>query len=156
MRAPNAEKQKAYCATHNEKTYREDKGKRALYLLYSVVTRLLSRAEIIPHTNSLGQLDTHPSSLSKKTGICSLTATVLRTTRFFWLASPPYVSATFAGCLLALLTISRATLASKGAGIAGKANRGTMYINKYTTYIYLHTLKFFSKVLTPGGGYAML
>lgn len=86
----------------------------------------------IPHTNSLRQLDTHPSSLSKKTGVCSLTATVLRTARFFGLASPPYVSATFAGCLQALPTKPRATLASKGGGQSPLANRGALYRDIYT------------------------
>lgn len=91
-----------------------------------------NRVRKIPHTNSLGQLDTHPSSLSKKTGVCSLTATVLRTAHFFGLASPPYVSATFAGCLQALPTKPRATLASKGGGQKPAANRGALYRDIYT------------------------
>lgn len=131
VQAPNAENKKASCLQQLKKP---TEWQRANELSTHYILWLLgcNRVRKIPHTNSLGQLDTHPARYPKKTGVCSLTATVLRTARFFWARSPPYVSATFAGCLQALPTKPRATLASKGAGIAGKANRGTMYRAIYT------------------------
>lgn len=123
------------CYAQTEKTYSESRGKRALNSLFNNVTRLYRRRKNSAYY-SLGHLDTHPSSLSKKTSHINAVAFTLSRARFFRLASPPYISATFAGCLQALLTISRATLASKGAGRAGKANRGTLYRDIYTSYIY--------------------
>lgn len=136
MQAPNAEKQKPYCATHKRKkpTVRVGANEHSTHYLIMLLGYIAGGKNSAYY--SLGHLDTHPSSLSKKTSHKNAIAFTLSRARFFRLASPPYVSATFAGCLQALLTISRATLASKGAGRAGKANRGALYRDIYTSYIY--------------------
>lgn len=128
---PTRKNKKPIVLRTTKKTYREA---RANELSTHYILWLLgcNRVRKIPHTNSLGQLDTHPAHYPKKTGVCSLPATVLRTARFFWVRSPPYVSATFAGCLQALPTKSRATLASKGGGQSPQANRGALYRDIYT------------------------
>lgn len=112
------------------------------------------RVRKIPHTNSLKQLDTHPTRYPEKPDKQQLRCYAIACP-VFRARSPPYVTATFAGCLQALHTISRATLASKVAGQAGKANRGALY-RAYILRIYAYTVIFFKKVLTPYTGYDIL